>query len=68
MRTTSSLLALAGLYTEMERMDDAKAEVEEVLRLSPDFNLRVLQGMLPVRDPLVKERLVNTCRRAGLPE
>ena len=61
-------LALAGLYAEMDRIEDANMEVEEVLRLSPDFTLQVLQEMIPLKDPVVKERLINAARKAGLPE
>jgi len=61
-------LALAGLYADMDRIEDANMEVEEVLRLSPDFTLQVLQEMIPLKDPVVKERLINTARKAGLPE
>jgi len=61
-------LALAGLYADMDRIEDANIEVEEVLRLSPDFTLQVLQEMIPLKDPVVKERLINAARKAGLPE
>ena len=61
-------LALAGLYADMDRIEDANMEVEEVLRLSPDFTLQVLQEMIPLKDPVVKERLINAARKAGLPE
>jgi len=61
-------LALAGLYADMDRIEDANMEVEEVLRLSPDFTLQVLQEMIPLKDPVVKERLINSARKAGLPE
>ncbi len=61
-------LALAGLYAEMDRIEDANMEVEEVLRLSPDFTLQVLQEMIPLKDPVVKERIINAARKAGLPE
>jgi len=52
----------------MDRIEDANIEVEEVLRLSPDFTLQVLQEMIPLKDPVVKERLINAARKAGLPE
>lgn len=61
-------LALAGLYSEMGRSEDAKVEIGEVLRLSPDFNLQVLREMLPLKDPVVKERMINVAHKAGLPE
>ena len=61
-------IALAGLYAEMDRSEDAKIEVKEVLRLSPGFSIHVLQEMLPLNDPVVRERIINAARKAGLPE
>jgi len=61
-------LALAGTYAEMGRDEDAKLEMKEVLRLSPDFNLRVCQEMVPLKDPDLKERFLSAIRKAGLPE
>jgi len=61
-------LALAGLYAELDRSEEANMEVEKVLRLSPDFTLQTLKEMIPLKDPVVKDRLINAARKAGLPE
>ena len=61
-------IALAGLYAIIERSEDAEIEVKEVLRISPGFSIEVLQKMLPLNDPVVRERVVNAVRKAGLPE
>lgn len=52
----------------MNRSENANMEVEEVLRLSPDFTLQVLQEMIPLKDPAVKERFIKAVHKAGLPE
>ena len=61
-------LALAGTYSEMGRDEDAKLEMKEVLRLSPDYNLRMCQEMVPLKDPDLKEKFLSVIRKAGLPE
>ena len=61
-------LALGGLYAEMDRREDAKIEIEEVLRLSPGFSIQVFKEMIPLNDPDARERLINAVRKAGLPE
>ena len=61
-------LALGGLYAEMDRREDAKIEIEEVLRLSPGFSIQVFKEMMPLNYPDDRERLINAVRKAGLPE
>jgi len=59
-------LVLAGMYAEVGREEEAKAEVDEVLRISPQFSLDVVRQMTPTKDHELLERLVNTLRVAGL--
>jgi len=61
-------LALAGLYAEMGDTAKARIEVEEVLRISPNFSLKVVQEMVPTKDAARIERVINPLRKAGLPE
>ena len=44
----ASHLALAHIYGEIDRISDCRAEVEEVLKLSPGFSLEHFKEMLPV--------------------
>ena len=58
---------MAGIYAAGERVAEAEAEVREVLRIEPNFNLEEwadrMKPMLKVGDT---ERLMNTLRKAGL--
>jgi adenylate cyclase len=60
------LLNLAATYSELGRMEEARAEVAEVLRLSPNFSLEMLRQMNPQKDPALAERSIEALRKAGL--
>jgi len=57
---------LACSYSDIGREEEARAEVAEVLRLSPQFSLETWSQSLPVQDPKELERHVNNARKAGL--
>ena len=61
-------LALAGLYAEIGDREKARIEVEEVLRISPYFSLKVFQEMVPTKDVAIIERMIDLLCKAGLPE
>ena len=44
----------------------ARAEVAEVLRLSPKFSLEGMKQRLPYKDPAEAERYLAALRKAGL--
>jgi len=58
-------LYLAATYSEFDREEEARAEVAEVLRLSPQFSLEAL-GQMPYKDPAEGERVLAALRKAGL--
>ena len=58
---------LAGLYIEKGQEVEAKAEMAEVLQLSPGMRLDNL-GRAPYKDPAVTERILIAFRKAGLKE
>jgi adenylate cyclase len=60
-------LALAGIYAQLGREEEAQAEVNEVLRISPQFSLDLFRQMAPARDPEKLERMVGLLAKAGLP-
>ncbi len=57
---------LAATYSELGREAEARAEVAEVLRLSPNFSLEIGQQMFPFKDPAELERYLAALRKAGL--
>jgi len=57
-------LFLAASYVELDREEEARAAVAEVLRISPQ--LRIEDGWMFYKDQAVEERLNNNLRRAGL--
>jgi TolB-like protein/Flp pilus assembly protein TadD len=58
-------LDLAVIYSELGREEEARAEVAEVLRVSPGLSLEMMRNR-PTKDPAVTERYVEGLRRAGL--
>jgi tetratricopeptide (TPR) repeat protein len=56
---------LAIIYSELGRMEEAQAEVAEMLRLSPNASLEVFR-YIPFKDPAVLERHLAALRKAGL--
>ena len=57
---------LAVIYNELGREKEARAEVAEVLRLSPYFSLEVVRERFPFKDPAELERVLDGLRKAGL--
>lgn len=56
---------LAIIYSELGRMEEAQAEVAEMLRLSPHASLEAFR-YIPFKDPAVLERHLAALRKAGL--
>jgi adenylate cyclase len=56
---------LAIIYSELNREEEAHAEVAEIQRLSPGFSLEGYRQRWPI-DPAVLERYVAALRKAGL--
>ena len=59
-------LYLAGIYGELGREAEARAEVAEVLRLSPKYSLEGVEQRLCYKAPAQVERAVAALRQAGL--
>jgi adenylate cyclase len=57
---------LAIVYSELGRMEEARAEVEELRRINPTVSLEIFKQFLPYKDPAVVERHLEAMRRAGL--
>jgi adenylate cyclase len=59
-------LVLAATYSELDRDEEARTEVAEVLRINPTFSLEVNRQRLPYKDPGQLERYLAALRKAGL--
>ena len=59
---------LATSLAYLDRVDEARAAVEQVLRLQPKFSASTLRVLLSSADPEVAERFVVGFRKAGLEE
>jgi adenylate cyclase len=62
----STHILLATVFGETGREAEAQAEIEEVLKLSPDYSLDLLSERIPFKDPAVLEWAIDVLRKAGL--
>ena len=61
-------ITLAIAQAELGRAEKAAAAVENILRIDPDYSLRVFAKSQPFRDAPVLQRHLEGLRKAGLPE
>jgi TolB-like protein/Flp pilus assembly protein TadD len=59
-------LGLTSLYALMGRMEDAKYEAKEVMRLHPDFSLESFAGTVTLKCQSAVIEVMETLRKAGL--
>ena len=59
-------LLLVLIFVEAGRMEEARAEVSEVLRIDPNFSPETLSEMVPFRDKTVMEKMTVALHKAGL--
>jgi adenylate cyclase len=59
-------LGLTNLYVWMDRMEDAKREANEVMRLHPDFSLESFANTFTLKCQPVVTGMMETLRKAGL--
>ncbi|MFC1579420.1 adenylate/guanylate cyclase domain-containing protein [Thermodesulfobacteriota bacterium] len=57
---------LAGIYSELDRVEEAKAEWDEFVKGNPQTSLDAWKHRLPYKDHVVLERLFGSLRKAGL--
>ena len=60
--------ALAVIFSELGRKEEARAEVAEMLRISPGVSLEGQRERMCFKDQAVFERYLEGLRKAGLPE
>jgi tetratricopeptide (TPR) repeat protein len=59
-------LDLTATYSAMGRMEDARAQAAEVLRINPKFSLERWAKTLRYKDPDDADRYIDALRKAGL--
>jgi adenylate cyclase len=62
----STHVILATIYSKTGRVDEAKAEIEEVMRISPDMTLEILRERVPIKDEAKFEEFQEALRHAGM--
>jgi adenylate cyclase len=66
--TDASRVLLAACYGEMGRIDEARVEWREALRVNPEYSLEHRRKVLPYRNPDDFELVVRGLRKAGVVE
>jgi adenylate cyclase len=61
-------LVLATLYGATGRKKECRAEVKEILRISPGFSLKLVREMIPTADQRTIDDIIEVLRIAGLPD
>jgi adenylate cyclase len=61
-----SYIVMAACYSLSGRMEEARAAAAEVIRVNPKFSLEQFAKTTPHKDPAVRERFIESIRKAGL--
>jgi adenylate cyclase len=59
-------IGLTSTYSRMGRMEDARKQAAEVLRINPKFSLERFAQRIRYKNPMYKERTLESLRNAGL--
>jgi tetratricopeptide (TPR) repeat protein len=59
---------LAMLYAALDRKEEARSSVQDVLRIDPKFSAQRYAKSMPYKDPALTAQALELMRRAGLPE
>ena len=65
--TDISRVLLASIYGQLDRVDEARAQWDEALRINSGYSLAHRRAILPFRDPSHFDAIVAGLERAGLP-
>ena len=61
-------LTLTASYSTLNRAEEARKAVEEILRINPGFSLEHDSSTLPYKNQEKLDRYISALRNAGLPE
>jgi tetratricopeptide (TPR) repeat protein len=59
-------LRLAASYAQLGRLDEARAQAAEVLKLNPDFSIATFSKTAAYKNPSDLEHFLDGLRKAGL--
>jgi adenylate cyclase len=59
-------LTLAATFVEMEKMEEARSEITEVLRIDPKYTVKLVPRSFPWKDQAEIDRLIDSLCKAGL--
>jgi len=57
---------LASIYTEIGRMNEAHAQIEEALKVNPKLSIKWVENATFQRDQMQLQRWLEALRKAGL--
>ncbi|NKB49709.1 MAG: tetratricopeptide repeat protein [Alphaproteobacteria bacterium] len=61
-------LFLACAYVQQDRLDDARGAIKTISEIAPSYNVKEFTRIFPFRNDDVRNELVDSLRKAGLPE
>ena len=59
-------ILLALIYSETGRKEEGRAQVAEILRISPNYSLEMLRDTTPIKGQALLEKVSDALRKAGL--
>ncbi len=59
---------LAAVYAHLGRLDEARNEAKEYMKVIPNFSINEWARTEPYANPNERQRYVDGLRKAGLPE
>jgi tetratricopeptide (TPR) repeat protein len=59
---------VAAAYVMLDRLDEAREGISQVLKVSPDDCLERVRASIPIANPDVREHFLGYLAKAGLPE
>jgi adenylate cyclase len=61
-------VVLCSIYSSAGRMEDARKEASEILKISPQYSVSRAEKTNPLKNQAVKKRYFDALRKAGLPD
>jgi len=58
---------LASIFTELDKLEEAQAQIAEVLKKNPQASLKQVRICEPYQDTDILERHIESFRKVGLP-